>query len=193
MGPRKPIYVSTFLLSVLAVCAGINGRQADLMMPGILSVILSVVILYKSFRGNSIKLWIPVTLNIFLIIGICGTSFADFSGFAVATPLFVALGACIVLCMVAYTEIKLDRVMFCTYFLFMTLAVSNVFSYGVYYFYLKYGVADEAQANFWLDDEFAFALTFCVLAIIAVMMYMKRKDIRLIQSDILLEVRHGTK
>ncbi|MDR1691199.1 MAG: hypothetical protein LBR42_05105 [Candidatus Methanoplasma sp.] len=185
----KSAHLCTIVLSLFAVYMGIKNRQADILMPGVLSALLSATMLLMSLKGKSITIMLSLILDLFLIISVIATIFniTDFARMAMVTPLFVSVGACMVLCLIAYTEVKLDRAMFYVYFLFSTLAVSNVFSYGVYYYYLVDGVADEMQSNFWLVDGFAFALTFCILAMFIARAYMRKKDIRLIQACEILE------
>lgn len=190
MDLHRPAYLGTTVLSIIAVYVGMRNVRADLLIPGILSAVLSVIMLYQSFRGKHITVWIPLLLDLFLLIGILNvavTDFTEFAQLALATPLFVALGACVLCSMIAYSSVRLDGLMFNVYFLFLTLAISNVFSYGVYYYTLKYGVEDELLANFWLVDEFAFAFVFCVVALFIVRMYLKKKNIRLITANDLLD------
>lgn len=188
MDLRRPAYVSVSLLSIVAIIAGIHEKRPDLSAPGLLSLFLSALMMYQSSKGKDLRIWVVLILDITLVVSLVNVALGltEYAQFALATPLFVAVGGTILCCMIAYYGIKLDRVMLSVYLLFLTLAVSNVFSCVAFVYYKIYGVADELVANFWLVDEFAFAFVFCVITMIAVNRIIKMKEIRLVQDRDLL-------
>ncbi|MDR0888162.1 MAG: hypothetical protein LBM39_03140 [Candidatus Methanoplasma sp.] len=214
MKPGALVFFVSLILALVAVYVGIDDRKADLMVPGILAVVVSAVGLIQSYMGRTMKLWVPTALVLALALGIYNAVFTDleeFARFCLATPLFVVLAGVILSSLIAYRNIRLDRAMIVVYLLFLTLAVSNVFSYGVYYFierfgydpYIiaKYWTGDissapsevmemiSGESNFWLVDEFAFAFVFGIIAAVIVYSVMRKLNIRTVGRKNILEDR----
>lgn len=189
MDLRKLVYLSAILLSIAAVFFGAGDKRADLWIPGLISLFVSLLVMYMSFKGQSLKIWIILLLDVFLVVALMNvmiTGISEYLQFMLATPLFICIAATILCCLIAYSEIRLDRVMMSVFMLFLTLSVSNAFSYGVYYYALRYGVMDELQANFWLDCEFAFAFVMVIAVILVSFAYMKKKGILMVSNKDLL-------
>ena len=191
MDHRNTAYLAPVLLSAAATLSGILNMRADVWIPGLLSGVVSCLILFMALRGKRIKLWIPGTMGLFLALAILNAVALDhldgFSRFALTAPLIVGLGGVILCCLIAYSDIRLDRVMLSTYFLFITASISNTFSFGVYYYALTEGVVDEKAENFWLVGEFAFVFAACLSVTVVLWLYLRRRVMTMVSArDLLL-------
>jgi len=190
MSPTRMVYIVSLVLSIISVIVGIPKERADLFMPGAISTLLMVIIIHQSFNGKNLKVWVVFILDLMLTIGLLNvlmTPFTEYLQFILATPLFVAVGGVLLCCLIAYCDLRLDRAMMSVYYIFLTLFISNIFSYGVLILVTLNGVPDHEVANFWLGTEFGVAFIICVASLIGLRRNLKRRNIRLITSKDLLE------
>lgn len=184
------LYIVSLAIAMLAIAIGFHNSRADLIAPGILGTVLMIIAICESLRSKDIKPWICGTVSLTLVICMLSVLFTDLTEWAqylMATPAYVAIAFNIMMYLVAYCGVRLDRLMACVYLLFTTMAVSNASALVYYYYALTNGVLDEYTANYWINAEFATALILSIVSIIALSEAMKRKGIKLLTSKKLLE------
>jgi hypothetical protein len=193
---RKIIYESTFLITIFSLLIGIIFLKENLLAPAIISLFIIIYVLVSSKNRQGIKTWLCWLMCAGLLIDVSGIFLGhvhytdlDWIDFILSAPSFVIAGMGIIIILIGYNGVNLDRLLFSVFTIFSTLCANIVYAV---FFLLRIDTSNQTSEklmtmNYYLNAQSFTILMMCLLVVLIANYIMINKKIKLITAETVME------
>jgi hypothetical protein len=193
---RKIIYGLTFLITVFSLFIGIIFLKENLLAPAIISLFIISYVLLSSKNGPGIKTWLCWLICAGLLIDTSGIFLGhvhytdlDWIDFILSAPSFVMAGMGIIILLIGYSNLNLDRLLFSLFTIFSTLCANIVYAV---FFVIRIDPTNQTSEklmtmNYYLNAQSFTILMVCLLTILMANYIMINKELKLITAETVMD------
>lgn len=196
----KTVNVITLMVALSALALGIIKGKENLITPAMVLTILMFLAASKVEKGDRApKAWLCCFIMAALAINMAGSFWtferytdAEWLDFLTAAPSHLVAAYSVVLFVIAYFGIRLDRLLFSLFTVFSTLSLSTTYTY-VFAMLRHPAISDPDAiiANYYLNASSATMFALCLISLVAVNLYMRDKKIRMLYPRHITEPGSG--
>ncbi len=183
----KTLQAITLATALLALILGILKSKENLIVPAAVMLALMVAAIPASRKGRTIKPWICAIIILTLAVNMAGAFWtferytdAELLDFLIAAPSHIMASYSIVMFIVAYFDLRFDRLLFFVITVFASLMLSSAYTFVLAAFRMPFPDEILYISNYYLNASSMTMLVLCIISVLVVNRYMISKKINLI-------------